>query len=137
MKEKYLTPKLDIKPMQNIHIQHFKYPNDMDKGCIKICDIFNSCGLTTKYSCCGHGKTDFRVIFDDNVTTTQMKEFLSLFENQYTHSPFLGRFAMWMRKMNGNIVTNWMYEARHEIEAGRDALTLLKEITGSEKYFDT
>lgn len=121
---------------EHFYLRHFNYPENMDRQCVKICDIFNSCGLTTKYSCFGHGRGNFYVIFDDVVTTTQMKDFLSLFENQYTHSPFLGKFVMWMRKINGEIVCNWMYEAQHYIDAGRDTTTLIKEITGSVDGFD-
>ena len=120
---------------EHFKLRHFEYPEDMDRECILICDVFNSCGLKTKYSCCGHGRDNFYVMFDDEVSILKMEEFLSQFENQYTHSPFLGKFVMWMRKMSGKIVRNWMYEARYGIEAGRDVITMIKEITGSENGF--
>jgi len=112
----------------NFHLKHFEYPSRMDKECIPICDVFNSCGLETAYSCCGHGKSDFYVIFADNVSTSQMKEFISKFNNQYTHSPFLGKFVMWMRKMSGEIVCNWMYIAPSVKFADIDRETILKEL---------
>jgi len=112
----------------NFYIQHFKYPDDMDKECIAICDVFNSCGLTTQYSCCGHNKSDFYVIFSDDVSTSKMEEFISLFENQHTHSPFVGKFVMWIRKMSGEIVKNWMYTVPNKERAEIDRKTIIKEL---------
>ena len=109
-------------------LHHYEYPDDMDVECIPLCDVFNSCGLTTKFSCCGHGKSNFDVIFDDDVSMLQMEEFISRFENQYTHSPFLGKFVMWMRKMSGKIVRNWMYTAPSKRFAEIDRTIIIKEL---------
>lgn len=39
-----------------------QYPPDMDKECIPLCDAINALpGLQTTESCCGHGKSPFRV----------------------------------------------------------------------------
>lgn len=41
-----------------------KYPDNMDKECIKLCDAINRIeGLRTVESCCGHGKDNFRIWF--------------------------------------------------------------------------
>lgn len=113
---------------ERFRLRHFEYPENMDRECVLICDVFNSCGLKTKYSCCGHGRGNFYVIFDDEVSILKMEEFLSQFENQYTHSPFLGKFVMWMRKMSGKIVRNWMYEAPSMRFAASDAHVIVKEL---------
>ena len=39
-------------------------PDTMDQECIKLCDAINKLpGITTIESCCGHGKTPFRIWF--------------------------------------------------------------------------
>ena len=109
-------------------LQHFKYPENMDTECIPMCDVLNSCGLTTAHSCCGHGKSAFYIIFSDKVTTLQMEEFIMRFSNQFTHSPFYGKFVMWMRKCSGKIIRNWMYEAPSMKFAQKDMDTIIKEL---------
>lgn len=40
------------------------YPPDMDPQCIKLCDAMNALkGITTFESCCGHGRSPFRIYF--------------------------------------------------------------------------
>lgn len=40
------------------------YGEKMDSECVELCDALNSCpGIKTSESCCGHGKTPFRVWF--------------------------------------------------------------------------
>lgn len=41
-----------------------KYPDDMDKECIRLCDAMNRFpGIMTLASCCGHGSKDFNIFF--------------------------------------------------------------------------
>lgn len=41
-----------------------KYPDDMDKECIRLCDAMNSFrGIRTNDSCCGHGARTFAIHF--------------------------------------------------------------------------
>jgi len=41
-----------------------KYPKNMDKECISLCEAINNVpGLHTIESCCGHGKEPFRIWF--------------------------------------------------------------------------
>ena len=49
-----------------VELKHFPYPEDFDEDCRFACDFFNSVGLTTKYSCSGHGIDEFCIIFVDN-----------------------------------------------------------------------
>lgn len=40
------------------------YPDDIDKECVVLCDALNSIpGVTTRESCCGHGRKPYRVWF--------------------------------------------------------------------------
>lgn len=40
------------------------YDDRMDPECVQLCDAVNSiAGLETVSSCCGHGKTPFRIFF--------------------------------------------------------------------------
>ena len=41
-----------------------KYPKNIDKECILLCDAMNKIsGIMTLESCCGHKKTNFRIWF--------------------------------------------------------------------------
>jgi hypothetical protein len=41
-----------------------KYPDDMDKECIRLCDAMNRFpGIMTYESCCGHGKKEMGICF--------------------------------------------------------------------------
>lgn len=41
-----------------------KYPDDMDKECIRLCDVMNGFpGIITCDSCCGHGKRGMEIYF--------------------------------------------------------------------------
>lgn len=41
-----------------------KYPDDMDKECIRLCDAMNRFpGIMTHDSCCGHGKKEMGIYF--------------------------------------------------------------------------
>lgn len=112
----------------NFRLRHYNYPSNMDEDCVDICDVFNSVGLITEHSCCGHGDSSFIVIFNKSVSTEKIDEFLMLFTNKYNHSPFLGKFLMWSRKMSGKIVHNWMYEAPSTKFANIDMATICQEL---------
>lgn len=113
---------------ERFRLQHFKYPTNMDVECIPLCDVLNSCGLTTEHSCCGHGKSAFFIIFSNNISTAQIDEFLMLFTSKYNHTPFLGKFLMWSRKISGELVHTWMYEAPAVEFATEDMNTIIKEL---------
>jgi len=87
--------------------------DEIDIECIPMVKLFNNIGLTTKFSCQGHNnilQNSFQIIFADSVNDSNIIEFVNKFDNIYTHSPFHGKFLKWMRKMNGEIVSNWTYE---------------------------
>lgn len=90
-------------------IKNFNYPDNMDIECIALCDLFNTIGLETEYSCCGHGKHEFMILFSDMVSTSDIDKFLMKLKNKYNHTPLLGRFIMWSRKIDGVIKHTWMY----------------------------
>lgn len=94
------------KPINNIHID---YPKDMDSECVELCDYFNSVGLKTKFSCCGHNIADYQIIFDDEVTDEMIERFVVKCSDKYDHTPFLGQFCSWIRKVDGRVIRNWMY----------------------------
>ena len=86
------------------------YPDDMDKECMPLCDLFNSIGLITQFSCCGHGESPFQIIFDDNVTDKQIYDFIDMLSQGKDHTPLVGSFLKWTRKVDGKISSNWTYQ---------------------------
>ena len=80
---------------------------------MELVKFFNEYGLKTKFSCQGHPSDtlgSYYIMFDNIVTDDDIKSFIVLFNNIYTHSPFVGEFVKWMRKISGEIVCNWMYQ---------------------------
>ena len=86
------------------------YPDNMDKECIPLCDLFNSIGLTTQFSCCGHGESRFQIIFADKVTDEQMYPFIEKLSRTCSYTPIIGGFLKWTRKVDDKIVSNWTYQ---------------------------
>lgn len=88
----------------------------IDKKCIPLVKFFNENGLETKYSCEGHDRSfmnSFYIMFSDNIDDTDIADFIDKFSNKYQHSPFMGKFLKWCRKMNGRISYNWVYEVSY------------------------
>lgn len=83
---------------------------NIDIGCYDLVSYFNSVGLYTKHSCQGDDINNFYIMFNDNINDDAMITFISSYENSYHHSPFTGKFVKWCRKMNGQIISNWMYQ---------------------------
>lgn len=96
----------------------------IDTGCVDLVMFFNKVGLATKYSCEGHLTSPYEIMFADNVSDEMIEDFLLKFENKYTHSPFLGRFLKWKRKMSGKIVDSWVYNCKGCTEARVDYETM-------------
>lgn len=92
------------------NVKNTQYPDDMDKECIPLCDLFNSIGLTTQFSCCGHGESPFKIIFADNVYDKQIYDFIDILSQDKGHTPIVGSFLKWMRKVDDKIVLNWTYQ---------------------------
>lgn len=84
----------------------------VDVECVDLVKLFNQEGLKTKHSCQGDDRNDFNIIFDDEVTDSDMENFISKFKNEYGHSPFMGKFSKWCRLMNNTITYNWMFRAK-------------------------
>lgn len=92
-----------------IKIQQFKYPKDIDEDCIPICIFFNTIGLKTTYSCCGHHKNFFRIVFSDEVTTENIVNFIKNYNLHCGEYKLIGQFAMWTRQVGDDIKYNWTY----------------------------
>ena len=86
------------------------YPDDMDKECIPLCDLFNSIGLTTQFSCCGHGESPFKIIFTNKVTDGQIYHLIDTLSQGKDHTPIVGSFLKWTRKVDDQIASNWTYQ---------------------------
>lgn len=83
---------------------------EIDDSCVPLVKHFNKIGLDTKYCCEGHNKYEnFEIMFEDYVTDEQMFNFLNQYANKYNHTPFLGKFVKWARRMSGKIISNWIY----------------------------
>ena len=99
-----------MKTFANNEYNNINYPDDMDKECIPLCDLFNSIGLTTQFSCCGHGESLFQIIFEDNVTDEQICHFIDMLSQGKDHTPLVGSFLKWTRKVDEKISSNWTYQ---------------------------
>ena len=85
----------------------------IDEKCIPMVEYFNSIGLVTQFSCQGHNdyrNAKFYIMFDRKVSDEMIFAFLEKHSNEYNHTPFVGCFVKWARKLSGKIVCNWMYE---------------------------
>lgn len=105
-------------------LQSFSYPEDMDSDCVQLCDLFNSLGLTTKYSCCGHNEQNFCIMFQDEINEAFIKEFLQHISLHKEYTPLVGGLKYWLRKVDGKIKGNWEYVASTISEANIDATTI-------------
>jgi len=86
--------------------------NEIDELCRPMVQFFNGQGLTTKFSCQGHDnsfRNQFDIIFDENVTDDDICNFISKYSNDFDHTPFVGKFTKWIRKVNNIITCNWCY----------------------------
>ena len=87
--------------------------NEIDEKCIPMVKFFNDIGLHTKFSCQGHNNTkmnDYYIMFDESITDDDINVFLTKCSNNMDHTPFIGKFIKWARKMNDGIIhSNWMY----------------------------
>lgn len=113
-----------LKANQKRKLQSFSYPEDMDSDCVQLCDLFNSLGLTTKYSCCGHNEQNFCIMFQDEINEAFIKEFLQHISLHKEHTPLVGGLKYWLRKVDGKIKGNWEYIASTISEANIDATTI-------------
>lgn len=107
---------------------HINYPDDMDKECIPLCDLFNSIGLTTKFSCCGHGESPFQIIFDDTVTDEQIYHCIKVISQGRDHTPIVGSFLKWTRKVDDKIASNWTYQVDKIVWANLDLESIQEHI---------
>lgn len=87
----------------------FKYPDDMDNECVPLCNIFNTLGLTTEFSCCGHGEDDFVILFSKEVSDNMVIAFLQNISEGKDHTPLVGEFLKWYRFIDGELQWNWEY----------------------------
>lgn len=108
---------------------NINYPDDMDKECIPLCNLFNSIGLTTQFSCCGHGESRFQIIFADNITDEQIYPFIERLSQTCSYTPIIGGFLKWTRKVDDKIVSNWTYQV-DKIEWADCDLNSIKEHIG-------
>ena len=92
-----------------MNLKHFKYPKDMDESCIPMCDFFNTIGLKTQFSCCGHNVDEFQIIFADDVKQDVITRFIEKISDKHDHTPLVGSFSMWMRKRDNKMACNWVY----------------------------
>lgn len=81
----------------------------MDKECIPLCDFFNSIGLTTEFSCCGHNASDFIVLFNSSVTEEKIMNFLETVSAGRDYTPIIGEFNCWARKFDAKIQKTWLF----------------------------
>lgn len=86
---------------------------EIDPLCIPMVKFFNAIGLETEFSCQGHDtdlNNSFEILFSSRVQDCDIFDFLERFKNkQKIYTPLIGRFLKWMRKVEGEIVLNWVY----------------------------
>lgn len=112
---------------------------DLDEEVKEYLYFFNEIGLTTKFSCCGHdnfSRNSFEIMFADNLDDDLFIDFLYKLSNKYDHSPLVGKFVKWYRKLDGKIVSNWMYVVEfgeyevNQMFANKDLETMKKCLKG-------
>lgn len=108
-------------------IKDFTYPDDMDKECVPLCDILNSLELTTEFSCCGHGKDDFVILFSKEVSDDMVITFLRRISEGKDHTPLVGEFLKWYRFIDGELHENWEYRVQ-KIEFANTDYNTIKRI---------
>lgn len=99
-------------------LKKFCYPEDMDAECVQLCDFFNSIGMKTKYSDCGHGESPFYIMFSDDVTDKKIARFVKKLSKGKTHTPCCGRFLCWVRSVNGRMTKTWEYQCYGAVKKG-------------------
>jgi hypothetical protein len=93
----------------------------IDKGCVSLVKLFNNKGLNTQFCCEGHKPEDkFYVIFENYVEDTIIINFIELHSKKYNFTPFLGGFYKWYRKVDKDIISNWIYMADTKEDADED-----------------
>lgn len=115
------------------NVENIQYPDDMDKECIPLCDLFNSIGLTTQFSCCGHGHDAFQIIFTNKVTDEQIYHLIDTLSQKKDHTPIVGAFLKWTRKLDDKIVSNWTYQVDKILHANLD-LEIMQRRVGDIKW---
>lgn len=116
----------------DITIMNMQYPDDMDKECIPLCNLFNSIGLITQFSCCGHGDNPFKIIFEDSVTDEKIYLFIELLSQTCSYTPIIGAFLKWTRKVDDKIASNWTYQVDKIEWADCDLKSIKEHIGGVE-----
>lgn len=92
----------------------------IDSECVDLVILFNKIGLATKYSCQGHTLNSYEIMFSEEVDDDKIEEFIMKFDNKYSHSPFVGKFFKWKRKVSGEIANNWVYHCHSILGSKRD-----------------
>ena len=119
--------------------EEIKNIKDLDEEVKEHLYFFNEIGLTTKFSCCGHdnfSRNSFEIMFADNLDDDLFIDFLLKLSNKYDHSPLIGKFVKWYRKLDGKIVSNWMYSVEfgeyelNQMFANKDLETMKKCLKG-------
>lgn len=91
----------------------------IDPLCIPMVKFFNSVGLTTKHSCQGHDNhvnNKFYIIFADEISDKDISGFLKKLSIKFNRVLIAGHFYKWIREkeyaedINGNWISNWMYQ---------------------------
>lgn len=114
--------------MKRICMVNIKGKNiEIDEKCVPLVNYFNSVGLDTKFCCEGHKANEpFFIMFEDYITTEKIVNFINEYSNKYDHSPFMGKFVMWARKINDKIVYNWEYLLYDKEHLQIDEETIIK-----------
>lgn len=90
--------------------------DEIDELCVPMVKFFNNIGLTTEFSCQGHGNeflNEFYIMFDQSVTDSMIYDFISKYSEGYSHTPFNGKFIKWIRKYDGDINSSWCYSVSY------------------------
>ena len=99
----------------------------IDDECVDFVLFFNRIGLKTKFSCCGHGLSEFSIMFTKDVTDKQIEDFILKYRSDSEFTPFIGTFSKWLRKLNGKLQYNWVY-ACPTIEFAKADYVVFREV---------
>ena len=84
----------------------------IDAKCVDLVELFNQIGLKTEFSCCGHRKGNFEIIFDKCVTDSDIHKLLDHISAGRDHTPLAGLLVKWVRYVDGVMRSNWIYQTK-------------------------
>ena len=82
----------------------------IDAKCVDLVELFNQIGLKTEFSCCGHRRCVFQIIFNQSVEDSDIYGLINNISAGRYQTPLMGVFMKLVRYVNGSMQSNWVYQ---------------------------